>query len=425
MPTNKTFPDGFPLSAQEAIQYSYFLSDDEKKEWNEWLKSANPQQQQELVDTLHSIWLEHQSQVVPAGFKNEEPVNIEAVSESAPAQNEPLQQPTTPITEPLESEQTSPDVSQSVATQKESTPSTSTPQLQNNQSKEEFKKSEDQNTSQTENSSKVQEEDVKSFGQVKYSPSPLIEEKSKPQREFNFGGGRERKTENKPQSKPQNPPQQRNQQQSSNSGVVFNISRIRETAIREQLEGVYKNYLSSKQQYSQAQEMLVKKQVDFAASEATMIDKVIQSAINVEKVADYFEAMTQTAVDLKEELGKLRAEYANLKSDYEYTIADLKEELDAAKRESDRLYRTLKEFQNDTRRRIQELSEQSAVGSSSVYDESDTIKQKLELLSSKVSRLEQKTSSTSSIQSEMLDQLNRKMIDKTRANQKQSNSRQN
>lgn len=64
----QTYQDGFPMDAQAAINFSYFLSQEEKTEWSEWLQSANPEQQNELVDTLHAIWVENQKQVVPAGF---------------------------------------------------------------------------------------------------------------------------------------------------------------------------------------------------------------------------------------------------------------------------------------------------------------------------------------------------------------------
>jgi hypothetical protein len=63
-----TYPDGFPMSALDAINFSYFLSEGEKEEWREWLSSATPDQQQELVDTLHAMWQENQKEVVPQGF---------------------------------------------------------------------------------------------------------------------------------------------------------------------------------------------------------------------------------------------------------------------------------------------------------------------------------------------------------------------
>lgn len=65
---NGTFPDGFPKDPYQAVEFSYFLSEQEKQEWWEWIPNANQASQQELVETLHEIWKEHQKNAVPGGF---------------------------------------------------------------------------------------------------------------------------------------------------------------------------------------------------------------------------------------------------------------------------------------------------------------------------------------------------------------------
>ena len=50
------FTDGFPNEPLSAINFSYFLTPDEKKEWMDWLASAKPEQQDELVQILHQMW---------------------------------------------------------------------------------------------------------------------------------------------------------------------------------------------------------------------------------------------------------------------------------------------------------------------------------------------------------------------------------
>ena len=57
MPVNY-FPDGFPQDAALAIEASYFLSEEEKQEWRNWLYSADENQKLELIETLHSIWID-------------------------------------------------------------------------------------------------------------------------------------------------------------------------------------------------------------------------------------------------------------------------------------------------------------------------------------------------------------------------------
>jgi hypothetical protein len=86
-----TYPDGFPLAPIEAIDFSYTFSDEEKNEWREWVKTATPEQQQELVETLHAIWMDHKKDVVPAGFEQEKNV-VEAAVVAAPASEVPAVQ---------------------------------------------------------------------------------------------------------------------------------------------------------------------------------------------------------------------------------------------------------------------------------------------------------------------------------------------
>jgi len=70
---NQTFPDGFPKDPYQAVDFSYFLTDQEKQEWYDWIPNATPEQQQELVDTLHEIWQENQKEAIPQGFASNQP----------------------------------------------------------------------------------------------------------------------------------------------------------------------------------------------------------------------------------------------------------------------------------------------------------------------------------------------------------------
>jgi hypothetical protein len=63
-----TYPDGFPMNPQEAINAAYFLSDSERTEWRDWLKTATPEQELELVNILHQMWQDAQKTAVPQAF---------------------------------------------------------------------------------------------------------------------------------------------------------------------------------------------------------------------------------------------------------------------------------------------------------------------------------------------------------------------
>lgn len=85
---NNTYPDGFPLTPQEAIEFSYFLSESEKQEWREWLKTATPEQHNELVDILHSMWQDNQKQAIPEAFNGGG--NLSASVNNQIPQNQPF-----------------------------------------------------------------------------------------------------------------------------------------------------------------------------------------------------------------------------------------------------------------------------------------------------------------------------------------------
>ena len=56
------FPDGFPLAPIDAIKFSAnfgSLTPQEEQDWYKWLETASPDQQKELVDTLHQIYASH------------------------------------------------------------------------------------------------------------------------------------------------------------------------------------------------------------------------------------------------------------------------------------------------------------------------------------------------------------------------------
>jgi hypothetical protein len=85
------FTDGFPNEPLAAINFSYFLTPDEKKEWMDWLASAKPEQQDELVQILHQMW-------ESAKAENPNGAPAPAATQSAPIQQ--MQQPQPQMQQP-------------------------------------------------------------------------------------------------------------------------------------------------------------------------------------------------------------------------------------------------------------------------------------------------------------------------------------
>lgn len=60
------FNDGFPNDPIQAINFSYFLTPEEKNDWFEWLKTATNEDKVDLVNTLHDIWVDNQKRQEPS-----------------------------------------------------------------------------------------------------------------------------------------------------------------------------------------------------------------------------------------------------------------------------------------------------------------------------------------------------------------------
>ncbi|GEM_PF-1548443 len=91
---NNTFPDGFPKDPYQAVDFSYFLSDQEKKEWYDWIPTASQESIEELVETLHEIWKENQKDAIPQSFVNQQ---TQPVTNNLGSQSSQNQTPPTPI----------------------------------------------------------------------------------------------------------------------------------------------------------------------------------------------------------------------------------------------------------------------------------------------------------------------------------------
>jgi hypothetical protein len=97
--SGQIFKDGFPVDPQSAVGASYFLSDSEKQEWGEWLQTATAEQKQELVEILHSMWIENEKQSgssEPVYNQNNQSQEAETALPEATAFQNPYPADTTP-----------------------------------------------------------------------------------------------------------------------------------------------------------------------------------------------------------------------------------------------------------------------------------------------------------------------------------------
>ena len=437
-----SYPDGFPINPIEAINFSYFLSDQEKQEWLSWLQNSTQDQQRELVDTLHSMWLENQKDAVPQGFNlssNQSPTPAAIpVQEKTELSNtfESEQQPTpdysnlssSQITEPVAilTQETQPQTNSypvpnvtdnraDVQPEKKQTNDeivtivknnfeqvipliNSVPnnvnynRNQTNQPKAQLKPRENQNSNS--NLVKVDNnENIKQFGQSKYTPNPLLDDKSPSPEDFVFQNNPPRNKNNRrsdvrqegtEDNMRQNSNKMEDQSSSTNDNnsakkSFFNFSKLREVATRKSLEELYQQFLKSRTSSFSAQK-------EYEDDHALFLDKIMGIVVNFESVSDYFEVMTQKLLEMNDQNLALAEKFSVNEETNRSTIRDLSRQVADLRLDLDRSYRYQKQIEEEVSR-VSIKSKQAGVD---VFG-GEATQQKMEILLSRIAKLEQLT----------------------------------
>jgi len=350
-----TFPDGFPRDPIAAIDYSYFLTDAEKIEWRGWLQTANASQQEELVNTLHDLWVDAQKSAVPNGFNVNgstppQPQQQRAAQPPQPQQvqnNAEFSQPASDFIMPV-AQQTQPSVAPQ-NNQKPAKPAQSVEEINN--------------------------QNAKNFGNTKYSKNPLLDEDdNNSSNDFSF-----QNTQKEEANKVQKQAEAKKSQTQSATRFL-NIKNLRESATREELEFLYSSYLKSR-------ETNFKTEKDVVENHAMFLDKVMNIVVNFEQVADYYEAMTEKLLEMNDKLVANARDVAQIKNEYQNKQLSAQDEIDALKDRMDRFENQLRDLRLSNNKRFQEIQDEVSIfeADSLGYD---GMAQRFELLESKISKLE-------------------------------------
>lgn len=459
-----SYPDGFPINPIEAINFSYFLSDQEKQEWLSWLQNSTQDQQRELVDTLHSMWLENQKDAVPQGFnlssnqsstptpaaipvqeKTELSNTIESEQQPTPVSNQSsaslnnnVQQPTpdysnlnsSQITEPVAilPQESQPPMSNypvqnvidnsnrtDVQPEKKQTNDENVPIVKNNfeqviplinsvpnnlnynrnqtnQPKAQLKPRENQSSNS--NLVKVDNnENIKQFGQSKYTPNPLLDDKSPSPEDFVFQNNppknkNNRRSDVRQEGTEDNMRQNSNKMEEQSSSTndnnsakksFFNFSKLREVATRKSLEELYQQFLKSRTSSFSAQK-------EYEDDHALFLDKIMGIVVNFESVSDYFEVMTQKLLEMNDQNLALAEKFSVNEETNRSTIRDLSRQVADLRLDLDRSYRYQKQIEEEVSR-VSIKSKQVGVD---VFG-GEATQQKMEILLSRIAKLEQLT----------------------------------
>lgn len=373
--SQNTYPDGFPLTPLESIDFSYTFSNEEKNEWREWVKTATAEQQQELVDTLHSIWIENLKEVVPNGFVKTENVINEDVTElvqpkinnenkelvsqvplnnpklasselQKPIYSEKIKQEARPIVpmEPIKKEFVFNEKSNLQGSQdtksNEKTITQSLPQVQRNQQSNQ-NNNRSQNITQQTNSHKLEQK------------GELTEEK----KEMSF----------------------------------FDFARVRESSTRNQLEKLQKEFIIARQKKYEVEQMytsqISKLSNELDQKQQILFDKVVQITLGFENVADYLQSMTEKLLKTNESNIILEQKVRSLEILLDEKIKNLSYDKENTQYDIDRLFRESREVRENLRGEILDIKRTSSVSTVDSFG-SDGLKIKLDILSNKLAILE-------------------------------------
>jgi hypothetical protein len=378
--TQKTYPDGFPLTPLEAIEFSYTFSNQEKNEWREWVKTATPEQQQELVDTLHSIWIENQKEVIPSGFsKDEQPIQRSVATE----------RPESP--------------------QKEFVENISTQTIKSLDASEKLK------SASVVDEVKVKAPEVLKEKEFVFNEKPSNNQVTKPVGQIEKPIQQNRIDETKNQQRVQNNQQvsgnKNNDHQNSQSNRnnqnqnspqfnlnqnkqdmnFFDFTKIRESATRNQLEKLQKEFVSSRQKKYEIEQtyttQLTQLTNELDQKQQVLFDKVVQISLNFENVADYLQLMTEKLLKTNESNIVLEKKVRSLEILLDEKIKNLSYDKENTQHDIDRLFREMREMRESLRGEIFDIKKINPVSSVDSFGD-EGVKLKLDILSNKLAMFE-------------------------------------
>jgi hypothetical protein len=447
---NQNFPDGFPMDAQAAIDNSYFLTNEEKSEWTEWLKQANLEQQNELVNTLHDIWIENQKQVVPAGFDTKQSSPVEQVSsqntttnsqqaintkEEQPVVNTSVTSPAesvvpaenTPTTTTQEKVETAPipvvDKASVTSTVDKTTSNvTDEPVITRQERQPQSNRTQDktQPASRTENrtstspsattmpapvsnprndntqrSSQNPQNQRPQRSQEQVSNNDRNRDRNQNRNDRNYARNEERQSNISNERTYQNNAELADKTTSANQATQkpFNLTSARAVATNEELTKLVQTYQLQQKSLQAArlqyEESLQKKEAQTEESFLTLMTRSIEILSQFEGVTDYISGMQEKLLKMNEIVIQQSKENSETRNEIRSEVIEIKDNYDRIERDSSSNYRDLKDFKTETRRTMQDLLAQQNTKTVDAY-EGQGIKGQLELLEAKIALLEKK-----------------------------------
>ncbi len=423
------FSDGFPRDPHEVLDFidesifTEYLGP--KEEWLEWLSLASQENIDEFVNTVHDLWIEKNQKDGTTPKVEEaksEPVNTqvaevepkEAVAptpqtkeikeevSSAVIEEEDLEEEKTEEPKPEPKPEPAPiTVAPKVEVKKEE-PRTDRVERNNVQQSNTRNEARTESRNDNRNDNRNDSRDNRDRNSNTNSNSGS-NTSSNSNSNSNSNNKNERNNQNQQmrqttietpvsQSKPQtNSPVRINDEDEDQKSITlqddlkinyksFDIKKVRETATKNELDGVYKKYLDSKEAYAQTE-------TTYFESQSALFDKMMGIVVNFEQVADYFESMTEKLLEMNDKIITQGRELQAVKTSLIAKNQDLEDKVQLQDSDIQRLERDLRDTKSLNSRRYQELAELTSRINNDSFGDEVTIKQRMDLIDAKIAKL--------------------------------------
>jgi hypothetical protein len=392
------FQDGFPNQAQAAINASYFLSNEDRNEWFEWLKTADEQQQDELINILHTMWEDAQrqgnTQQGTQPIQNNPQPNY---SQQIGQQNQPSVLDTNIVqpmvnamtnigtnNQPIDPNANQPinqgNIDQSFSLAKKEVEAISQPKM--NQENIEAPVAytptaaiADVTDEGGEDSFEFDtEEDIKG-----YKPEPFVEAKKskKPLIEDDLDSGTDEDIDTS--NNEENLESTATPRRAATSSIDF--TSIRDNTKKDEILSVKEAFVNSRTAHEE--------------SFNGFVEKVTTVMCEFEEINDYIEAMTDKVLAMNDEVISQAQDIQSLKNQTQNRGGSLQDQIDEAKYDVEKILKEIRNIRIEMKRSNDELrSRLSILEADSFRAENDGINQKLSVIKSELSKLQDANSSS-------------------------------
>jgi hypothetical protein len=382
--STQPFQDGFPNQAQAAINASYFLSNEDRNEWFEWLKTADEQQQDELINILHTMWEDAQRQgntqqaVQPQqSIQQNTPQvldgNIVQPMVNAMTNIDYNLQPVNQISDIPEPTKES-EVDQSFSLAKKEVEAISQPKMtqENIEAPASYTPTPaiaDIADEEDESFEFDTEDDIKGYKPDPVAPSKKTKMPVADEEEFNS----EIESDVEIEEATSTP------RRAATSSIDF--TSIRDNTKKDEILSIKESFVNSRTAHEE--------------SFNGFVEKVTTVMCEFEEINDYIEAMTDKVLAMNDEVISQAQDIQSLKNQTQNRGGSLQDQIDEAKYDIEKILKEIRNIRIEMKRSNDEIrSRLSILEADSFRAENDGINQKLSVIKSELSKLQEANTST-------------------------------